>query len=368
MKDTNPGQSTVRVLTVTALVIAVTGLGLVRPSFACACGAMIPGEGELSVVEERAIVRWDGQAEDIVMQFDVRSETRRAAWILPTPTPATVSLGQHSWFAELDSVTDPRVVTRHVWWPREDGWFSWGDEGSGAEPPGSGQSQVRVLDSRDLGPFRVATLAATDSGALAGWLDRNGFRFPRTLERNLQPYVERNWTYVAVKLTPAEGRQLSGELQPLRIHFTSDHLVYPMLLSSAADDPLRIHLWVLAPHRVQRTDASTEAVPMRVEFAGWVSPGDLYGGSKLDAFLGGRLFLTEFAATVEHPAQITSDFVFGYTDKDRTYREIIYDYKVIQVFGLPAGPALLTGGIVIFAVVTALGFAFVAFRRRAAVS
>jgi len=100
-----------------------------------------------------------------------------------------------------------------------------------------------------LGPFDVATLAASDAGALAGWLDRNGYALSDGPSSALQPYVDNGWYYVAARLRPEGAGALGGELDPLRVTFASVQIVYPMRASSAASDSLGVLLYVLAPHR-----------------------------------------------------------------------------------------------------------------------
>ena len=73
--------------------LAVALALVVAPAAACGCGAYIPREGEARVAQERALIRWDGSTEDIVMELGVEGRSREAAWILPLPSRATVQLG-----------------------------------------------------------------------------------------------------------------------------------------------------------------------------------------------------------------------------------------------------------------------------------
>ncbi len=73
-----------------ALSITVALLLLAAPAAACGCGAHIPREGEARVGQERALIRWDGRTEDIVMELGVEGRSQEAAWIVPVPAQATV--------------------------------------------------------------------------------------------------------------------------------------------------------------------------------------------------------------------------------------------------------------------------------------
>src|SRR5687767_14576687 len=95
--------------------VALLALTLTLPANACSCGAYIPREGDARVVEERALIRWDGQTEDIVMALGVEGESDEAAWILPVPAQATVKLADERLFDELQELTKPLVRVERVW-------------------------------------------------------------------------------------------------------------------------------------------------------------------------------------------------------------------------------------------------------------
>ena len=102
------------------LVLFLGGLvsGVAAPAWACGCGAYIPDRAGASVVDERAMVAWDGKTQDILMSFNVSGSSDKAAWIMPVPFAAKVSLGHTEAFEELGRLTAPRVEYRDSWWPR----------------------------------------------------------------------------------------------------------------------------------------------------------------------------------------------------------------------------------------------------------
>ena len=73
--------------------LAVASALVVAPAAACGCGAYIPREGEARVAQERALIRWDGSTEDIVMELGVEGRSQAAVWILPLPARARAQLG-----------------------------------------------------------------------------------------------------------------------------------------------------------------------------------------------------------------------------------------------------------------------------------
>jgi hypothetical protein len=316
---------------------------------ACGCGMYIPREGEASVAQERALIRWDGHTEDIVMALGVLGGSKEAAVLLPVPARATVKLGDAKIFDALQELTKPRVQKQFALFPPI--MLGAGAPAPGAAPP------VALLERQTLGPFDVSTLAATDAKALSEWLKANGYSFPPNLATVLQPYVAQNWFYVAVRLTPgANGETLKGMLDPLWVTFASDKIIYPMRPSALARGNLGVFIYVLAEHRVEKPMSfGSQSVP----FADWVEPSSLEKGSALAPFVSRRLFLTKIVEQIYSPCQIDDDYVFTFTAKDETYREVEYEY-VYEVAGVPnllwafclacmLPVALLFAGILVFA-------------------
>jgi hypothetical protein len=323
-----------------------------RPSWACGCGALVTSSRSgVDVADETSIVRYDGGQEEIVMRLSVRSQARDAAWLMPTPTRARVTLGESDWFDQLDRLTEPAVVRHRRWLPRLGG----GTEGASAVPKaGDG---VGVLGRQRLGPFEVTTLSAGDSGALASWLTAHGYRLPGRLAEALKPYVARHWTYTAIKLAPRQGR-LTGALDPLRVTFGSDTPIYPIRLSRLATSPQSVHLYVLAPHRV--TVSGLDG--MITTFAGRVTP-SMVASPGLRSMLGDGAFLTEVVRHGIPPSDFTDDLRLGYT-ADTPYREVEeVDGGLVTFLGVPAFLWFTVGAL---AVVVAGGAATVVSARRAA--
>jgi hypothetical protein len=310
------------VLGVLALCFGAMVSSVAAPAWACGCGMYIPDQAGATITDERALIAWDGSTEDILMSFNVSGSSDRAAWVMPVPSAAEVSLGDPQAFGELARLTAPRVEYRDVWWPT----FSW-LSADGAElletagaPRGPG---VNVLSQQRIGPFDVARLAADDAAALAKWLADKGFPHPDGLDKNLEPYVADGWEIVAVQLAPAEtDDSLAGALQPLRLSFGSDTVVYPMRLSRSATTPQTVDLYVLADHRMDPTALPVAGEKPSLEFAGSVEPADVSGA--LADYVGDGAFLTRWNNHIGDPASIDSDYVFEQAPSDTPFQHVIY--------------------------------------------
>ncbi|MEU3774107.1 DUF2330 domain-containing protein [Streptomyces sp. NPDC032472] len=350
-----------RILTLLLALLATQLGSLISPAWACGCGAMIPdGQSRIGVSRETSVVRFDGRTEQIVMRFTVGGNAKQAAWIMPVPTRATVELGDPAVFGELQSATRPEHKPRYYFWPRQGDWpfsSSIGDGAAAGAPPRDAAAPVGVVGREQLGDFDVARLTATDPEALRGWLESNGFRLPDTLATEVKPYVDQGWEYVAVRLAPREkGRTLYGTLDPLRIRFDSDKLVYPMRLSRMAKTPQSLGLYVLADHRMEPVGRIGGDAP-KVTFAGRITP-DRHLAPLTD---GKDAFLTAIDQEFPEPGRIDGDHELRATATDTPYRRTVYYGLIRKVGGVPTW--LLTVGAGLLLVV--LGAVFVR-RRRAA--
>ncbi|MFP1624141.1 DUF2330 domain-containing protein [Streptomyces sp. 5K101] len=333
-----------RVLVVLLLLLGLQLGALVAPAHACGCGAMVPDRNaHISVGRETSVVDWDGRTEQIVMRFTVASDTPRAAWIMPVPGRATVDLANEALFDELVRIAAPEHRERHHFWPRGGDWPFDDVDGAAAAPPGAVApgDGVGVVGRERLGDFDVARLTATDPGALGDWLDENGFEMPAGLTGDLEPYVDRGWEYVAVRLAPREeGAVLTGTLDPLRLRFASDELVYPMRLSRRADSAQSLGLFVLAGHRMEPRSAIGGSEP-EVTYAGRVtSP-----GGELGRLTGGQeRFLTVLDQEFPDPSRINGDHELRAAAEDTPFRRVVWDDDLLTLGGVPVW--LLTLGAV----------------------
>jgi Uncharacterized protein conserved in bacteria (DUF2330) len=293
---------------------------LATPAWACGCGAYIPNQAGATVTDERALIAWDGDTEDILMSFNVSGSSNTAAWVMPVPSAADVSLGDPETFRELGRLTAPRVEYRDSWWPT----FSWlsADESldAGAAPSGVG---VNVVGRQRIGPFDVTRLAANDPSELAKWLADNGFPHPDGLDENLAPYIADRWEIVAIQLVPADqGATLTGDLQPLRLSFESDAVVYPMRLSRSATMPQTVDLYVLADHRMDPKSVPVAGQNPSLQYAGLVEGADV--SPALADYVGDGAFLTRWNDDIGEPALINGDYVFEQPASDTTYQQVIF--------------------------------------------
>ncbi|MFC9619784.1 DUF2330 domain-containing protein [Streptomyces sp. NPDC056930] len=349
----------VRALSLLLMLVSLQLGSLISPAYACGCGAMVPSrETQVSVDRETSVVDWDGRTEQIVMRLTVRGNAREAAWIMPMPHRATVELGDPSLFSELATLTAPVQATRHYFWPRSDDWpfAGSGNSADGAGAPASAAPPVEVVGRERLGPFDVARLAATDPEALQKWLQDNGFELPGRLATALKPYVDQKWEYVAIRLAPRDRNSpLGGDLDPLRLRFASDRLVYPMRLSKLASTPQQLGLYVLAAHRMEPRDAIGGNAP-QVTYAGRIDPRSARDDTgALEALTGGKpVFVTAIEQSFPYPERIDGDHELSAAEADTPYRIMVYTERLLTVGGVPVWVLSLLGAVLVAAAVVLL--------------
>lgn len=340
---------------IAVLLATLANVAMAAPGYACACGAIVPPTGGQAVMNhEVALLHWNGSSETIVMQLALNADTNNVALVVPTPAPATVTEGDKETFAELDTLTAPRVEQRRHW--------VLGGLGASAPAPldAAAPRGPTVVNQVQLGPLEATTLAGGDLSGLQKWLADNGYAVRPAVSDALGPYVRDGWSFVAIRLTSSDP--IVGGLNPVRMTFPSTKLVYPMRLSVAAAGPQQVTVFTLSDHRQQRADA--DAAPaagqtVQVQFAGNVAAevrNPLL--RELSADHGG--YLTKLQVNIPKPEQISSDFSFANAANDDPYRQVIYVDRntVIPI-------ELIVFVVFVFAVVAiAVPVVFFAVRRR----
>jgi hypothetical protein len=306
----------------------------VTPAWACACGGYLPdAQSQARAYGENALVQYTGGTEEITLSMAVRGSSKKAAWVMPVPSAATVELGDDELFYRLEEMTRPKEVVKETYWPFRDLGIGGGDRIGEAAAPGAG---VNVQQQMVLGPFAVTRLTGTSGTAVTDWLHKNGYVVPATLAANLTPYLSEKWEIVAVKLAPKQdGEELYGATPPLRLRFSSDRIVYPMRLSKGATTAQTVTVYVAAEHRVDATKVPYDGVQPELLFAGRVVD---------EALPKPADFLTAYTASYRDPSRITDDFTFEPAANDDEYQRITY---VIVNDGLWSTVAVLFGALLL---------------------
>lgn len=277
-----------------ALVAVVSALLLVPGSArACACGAAYAPDGHtVEAGEEIAFLSWaeEGERERLEMLLGITTDTPDLAVLVPTPTVPAVAQGDPERFDELARLATP---------PPKEEWSLFGEDGAGG-PPGEAPDVISRTVLEDV----VATvIEGGGASGVAAWLRTNGYATKPQLEPVIADYLEEGWRFTAVKM---RGDQpFDGYADPIVLTFDTPSLVYPMRLSSAAEEPGEVTVFTLdRTFRSPRASWSTAAEPAAaVELVE-----DGVHDDVLDELVEqGQDRLTKWTFPIDDPAALTSD-------------------------------------------------------------
>ncbi|MEE1616853.1 DUF2330 domain-containing protein [Brachybacterium sp. J153] len=355
-----------------ALVLAQLLLGAVSPAGACACGAFIDPADQrtgANVLRETAILSLEDGVETIIMGLALDGTRTGSTLLLPTPAVPEVSTASSGTLREMQAATAPREDVEYDLWG-ENPFLAGAGSGEGGAPPGG--SGVTVHEQARVGDYQVAVLEGGADGVRT-WLAENGYELAPAVSALLDPYAEDGWVFTAVRY--AADAELRGEIEPLRVDFPSDELIYPMRLSRAASDRQELSLFVLSDQPVRRADGS--AAHQHVErpwiadptWEDWVwsdeTLRELTGTAAAEASDGPaeetrNHIVTEFAISGD-PETFTTDIVLVPDPEAEYVVPTVTVTETVTVGGVPVGWLLVAA-----AVITALALVLAALALRSA--
>ena len=216
---------------------------LLSPQAALACGGMISESGAAELVGFEALLRWDGDREELVVSVGYTSGDPTFAWLMPLPSPPKVSEAKGDLIAEAFQITEP---------PQLEEEESEGDTAP-APPMVGGAPGVDVIGRETVGGLRFVTLGGTSAGEVTRWMRKHDFAFHDRQGPVLQDYLDRGWVVVAAR--GLHGDPGAASLVPVRFRFRTAEPVYPLALAGTGheEQELDVSLFVLSPFRPTAT-------------------------------------------------------------------------------------------------------------------
>ena len=196
--------------------------------------------------------------------------------LIPFPNPPELRKVADNTFEQIANAVDPPEVVVDLRMPR-------GGFGGGVMMPMSAAADsamnfrsksesIKVLKQEAVGMYEVAVLEAGSAEVLKKWMDKNGYQYPKGMDKVTNDYVELGWCFVAVKtkvgqkagVDPKPGQRrvkpelpsgsvFDGNVQGMGFRFKSDHLVVPMRLSAFNEGELRnvVYLLTDSPKKIR---------------------------------------------------------------------------------------------------------------------
>jgi Uncharacterized protein conserved in bacteria (DUF2330) len=201
------------------LVAVVALLAWAAPSSAC---MHLPASYEGSVTQraQSAVVLWHDGREELILRAQVavrgKEPPAELAWVIPVPNvPDAYGVEDPALFQAIYD-TFERTAYKQL---------TLGARSSGEPAP------LELLQTASVGEYEIQPIRARGpegAAALNAWLERYGFGAVDAA--NMAWYVDRGWTWLAVRARPDEAPD--GEVRPLRISFASERIVYPLKFST----------------------------------------------------------------------------------------------------------------------------------------
>lgn len=293
--------------------IAVTGAALASVVHfthipdARACGCVAPPDPTTPVVQnaERIAFAMENGVVVAHIQIQYEGDAEEFAWLVPVPSLPSLDVGTDELFTQLIQQTQPIYVMNReydgncAFDPSRGGFPSAenGADDSGnppSAPPPDPDSPLVVRAT--TGPYDYAVLSARDKQAMLDWLAQERFFVPAGTDTVVDPYINPNSYFLALKLRPGAG---VGDLQPIVVRYQSNLPMIPIILTSVAANPdMGIMVWVLGPSRaIPRNYFHTIVNDAAID---WLNNGANYVDvvtRAVDESDGNHSFVTEYAGT-----------------------------------------------------------------------
>ncbi|MFK7803349.1 MAG: DUF2330 domain-containing protein [Anaerolineae bacterium] len=265
-----------------------------------ACGGLFCQNSPVDQAGERIVftVNDDGTVTSLI-EIQYTGSAPDFSWILPIPEAIAaedlaVPEEGESVFDELHRLTDVRIIAPPVPECAQVVMMAEMVEEEAMEE----SDGVEVFASGEVGPFGFDVIGSSDPMALITWLRDNNYRVEPPMEPLINVYVEEEFAFIAMRLLDGESAE---SIKPIEITYPGEKPMIPLRLTAvAANNNMPVFTWVFAdaqavPENFEHMQIATE----EITFSTFGSNNyQRLVQDRADA-LGGRAFITEFAA----PAQ-----------------------------------------------------------------
>ena len=178
---------------------------------------------------QTALILFDGERQELILSADYYSEQpiKSLAWVLPIPAlPTHYETASAALFPALNRWAKLKRIP----------WRSRAKSKSASKSTRRQRPLIRLAEPAQVGPYKIQPIQASGVEAMTvlnEWMERHGFA--ALPEEGLKYYLERSWTFLAIKVDPSKGVEAlsaKGGLQPLRVRFPSKRVIFPLKFST----------------------------------------------------------------------------------------------------------------------------------------
>lgn len=292
-------------------------------------------EDSVAITDESAVIVWDSahKKEHFIRTATFQGATKDLGFIVPTPDVPELAAANKAVFPLLKKALEPQVIEKTNY------HFNWSlllaattikntfnAAGNQMTDDDDAAARVDVLQRREVAGYDATSLKASDAGALARWLTKNGYVARSDLADWLRPYVDGGWVVTAFKIKKdnRSARLFSSSL--VRMTFDTPKPFYPYREPSrqrqgkAKYTPRSLRVFFLGSERMD--GAIGDAVPRA-----W--PGEAEWSDNLQNHLDGNQ-QAELAKYLALPAEAFSDSWRMTTYQDLSYPRPGFDDLYFQ--------------------------------------
>jgi hypothetical protein len=174
-----------------------------------------------------------------------------------------------------------------------------------------------------------------DGTAVLHWAQRQGLTLDDATRKALDGYTQGGWSFSLVSVTARDG-----EVAPVRLTFSSQLRVYPLLLSSSSDAPVSLRLYLPGEHRSDLAQHTRSARPPDAAIAvAWAGP--TRGGPAASL----APYLTVLDVHLDDPSeQATTEVRIVDAAADDTVQPHRVVLRPVRLLGIPLGWLLVVWG------------------------
>lgn len=214
------------------IILAVLAIGYIFiPGIIKADGGVFPPPYyQIQESGQKAAIFYEKGKETLILSITFKGDAKDFGWVIPVPQKPEITKGSDEIFTSLQEI----VQKYQRYGPMTIEMAPMMGLGEMVEP-------VTVIETKKIDYYEIAVLSATDSQALAKWLSENGYQYPEESAYILNDYINNQWYFVAVKISPeAEKAEevvkglKEGHVTPLKLEFDSEAIIYPLRISAVA--------------------------------------------------------------------------------------------------------------------------------------
>ncbi|MCK5510596.1 DUF2330 domain-containing protein [Candidatus Parcubacteria bacterium] len=231
-------------------------------------GCMIPMDyqyGDMYEPSQTALIIHKNGKENLYLKVNYEGETNNFVWIVPTPTYPEAEKAAKDIFTELSALTTiaPPQAPETL--------------NTGIAEGVDFAKNVIIHSQENIGIYEVTVLSATGVDGLFDWLNNNGYKLKDEVKDILNWYIEKEWYFTAMRINPESEAskenpdsiyKYSDYIEPIKISFKTNTIVYPLKISqistrvpenpSESSKTNEILLYVLADEQVKAPGFITE--------------------------------------------------------------------------------------------------------------